>query len=33
MKERARFNRRCRQEGESAEHFIVALYHIADNCE
>ena len=24
--ERARFNRRCQQEGESAEHFIMALY-------
>ena len=31
--ERARFNRRCQREGESAEHFIMALYALAENCE
>ena len=31
--ERARFNRRNQQEGESAEHYIMALYDLAENCE
>ena len=30
--ERARFNRRYQQAGESAEHFIMALYELAENC-
>ena len=31
--ERARFNRRNQHEGESAEHYIMALYDLAANCE
>ena len=31
--ERARFNRRNQLEGESAEHYIMALYDLAANCE
>ena len=31
--ERARFNRRTQQPGETAEEFIMALYELADNCE
>ena len=31
--ERARFNRRSQQEGESAEEFITSLYHLVENCE
>lgn len=31
--ERARFNRRTQQDGESAEQFIVALYTLAESCE
>ena len=30
--ERARFNRRSQQEGESAEKYITELYTLADNC-
>ena len=30
--ERARFNRRKQQEGESAEQFIMELYRLAENC-
>ena len=33
MYERARFNRRTQQEGETAEQYIVALYSLAENCE
>ncbi len=31
--ERARFNRRIQQDGESVEQFIVALYSLAENCQ
>ena len=31
--ERARFNRRGQQEGESAEEFIAALFNLAENCD
>ena len=31
--ERARFNRRNQQNGESAEHYIMALYELAANCD
>ena len=31
--ERARFNRRSQQAGESAEQYITALYELAENCE
>ena len=31
--ERARFNRRNQQEGESAEHYIMALYDLAEDCD
>ena len=31
--ERARFNRRSQQPGETSEQFIMALYELADNCE
>lgn len=31
--ERARFNRRTQQDGESVEQFIVALYALAESCE
>ena len=31
--ERARFNRRNQCEGESAEHYIMALYELAENCD
>ena len=31
--ERARFNRRNQQEGESVEKYIVALYSLSENCE
>ena len=31
--ERARFNRRSQQPGETNEQFIMALYELADNCE
>ena len=31
--ERARFNRRNHYEGESAEHYIMALYELAENCD
>ena len=30
--ERARFNSRSQAEGESVEHYIVALYSLARNC-
>ena len=30
--ERARFNRRCQQDGESAEKYITELYTLAENC-
>ena len=30
--ERAKFNRRCQQDGEMSEQFIVDLYRIAENC-
>ena len=31
--ERARFNRRCQREGESAEQYITALYSLVETCE
>ena len=31
--ERARFNRRNQQDGEGAEHYIMALYELAANCD
>ena len=31
--ERARFNRRNQQSGESSEQFIMALYSLAESCE
>ena len=31
--ERARFNRRCQNEGESVEQFITNLYQLAENCQ
>lgn len=31
--ERARFNHRCQQPGESAEQYITALYNLVDSCE
>ncbi len=31
--ERARFNRRCQKEGESAEQYITELYNLIDFCE
>ena len=29
----AKFNRRCQQEGETAEQFIAALFDLAENCD
>ena len=31
--ERARFNRRNQQSGETAENYIVALYELAEHCD
>ena len=31
--ERARFNRRNQQQGESAEQYIIVLYELAEDCE
>lgn len=31
--ERARFNKRCQEAGESAESFIAAVYKLAENCQ
>ena len=31
--ERARFNTRVQQEGESAEQYVIALHSLAENCE
>lgn len=31
--ERARFNHRCQQPGESAEQYITTLYNLVDSCE
>lgn len=31
--ERARFNKRCQEPGESAESFIAAVYKLAENCQ
>ena len=31
--ERARFNRRAQQEGETAEHYIMAPYELVENCD